>query len=54
MLAVSSSADRLSEWFAQAIDCEYCMPVVRRKTVYVCRAPRRPLREIWPQLKNYS
>ncbi|MBI1813655.1 MAG: glycosyltransferase family 39 protein [Deltaproteobacteria bacterium] len=59
MLAVSSSADRLSEWFGvvtpvQAIDCEYCMPVVRRKTVYVCRAPRRPLREIWPQLKNYS
>jgi len=36
-----------------AIDCPYCMPDLRRKAVYLCRGPRRPLADEWPELKVY-
>lgn len=35
------------------IYCDYCLPALTAMTVYVCRGPRRPLPELWPQLKNY-
>jgi len=36
------------------VDCAYCMPGVDRLGVYVCRRPRRPLAEWWPELKRYE
>jgi hypothetical protein len=38
---------------ASPISCEYCMPELTTKSVYVCRRLRRPLSEIWPKLRNY-
>jgi hypothetical protein len=38
---------------AAEIDCRWCMPFQRDKAVYVCRDPRRPLREVWPELKEF-
>jgi len=59
MIVVSDSEEKLRGWFASVepgrkIACQYCMPTLRAKSVYVCRSPRRPLRELWPELKNYS
>ncbi len=35
-------------------DCRYCIASLRREAVYVARRPRRPLAEVWPELKNYQ
>jgi hypothetical protein len=35
------------------IDCAYCLPALTANPVYICRSPRRPLAEMWPQLKEY-
>jgi hypothetical protein len=42
------SAERTAD-----IDCEWCMPELRRKAVFVCRRARRPLNELWPALKVF-
>ena len=34
--------------------CNYCMPYENNLRIYVCRNLKKPLRELWPQLKNYS
>jgi hypothetical protein len=34
--------------------CQYCMPYESNLPVYVCRGLRVPLRELWPQVRNYS
>jgi hypothetical protein len=58
MIVVSESEAQLHEycreveWLAE-IDCEYCMPDLDAKSVYLCRQSQRPLREIWPELKNF-
>jgi hypothetical protein len=36
------------------IDCGYCMPYENGNTVWICRDLRRPIEEIWPQLRNYD
>jgi hypothetical protein len=59
MIVVADSEKKLRRWFASVepvrrINCRYCMPTLRAKSVYVCRSPYRPLRELWPELKNYS
>jgi hypothetical protein len=38
---------------ASRIRCPYCLPALTRTAIYICRGPQRPLRELWPQLKNY-
>jgi hypothetical protein len=38
---------------AGKIQCAYCMPGLRATAIYICRRPRRPLRELWSQLKSY-
>jgi len=48
LLALFRSVER-----AEEIDCGWCMPFLRKKAVYVCRDPRRPLRELWPELKKF-
>jgi 4-amino-4-deoxy-L-arabinose transferase-like glycosyltransferase len=35
------------------VRCGYCMPFENERPVYVCRGLKRPLKEIWPQLKHY-
>jgi hypothetical protein len=57
-LVVSASPDRWRVWFdevtpAATVNCRYCMPV-SRKTIFVCRHPRQPLRQAWPSLRDYS
>ncbi len=35
------------------IDCRYCMEVMKRKTIWLCREARAPLAELWPGWKLY-
>ena len=35
-------------------DCAYCRPTVDRYRVYVARGLRRPLEELWADLKIYD
>ena len=49
----------LSLWFETcerraSIDCPYCMELMQRESVYVCRRPRRPLLELWPEMKLFG
>jgi hypothetical protein len=58
MIVVHESEAQLREWFAEVervgeIECEYCMPALSAKSVYLCGRPRRPLAELWPELKSY-
>jgi hypothetical protein len=59
LIVVSDSEESLRRRFGEVvlsrrIECEYCMPAVRNKAVYTCRAPRRLLPAIWPEIKDYS
>jgi hypothetical protein len=58
MIVLAPSDSELGELFERVervagIDCRYCMPDMRRLSVYVCRGLRRPIAEIWPRLKHY-
>lgn len=58
MIVVNDSQAELDGWFGRCervaeIECPYCMPMMDAKAVFVCREPRRPLRELWPELKEY-
>ena len=58
MIVVDDSQGELDGWFHSClrvaeIECPYCMPMMDAKAVFVCREPRRPLRELWPELKQY-
>jgi 4-amino-4-deoxy-L-arabinose transferase-like glycosyltransferase len=35
------------------IDCPRCMPFLTNMSVYVCRRPRWPLAQMWPDMKMY-
>ena len=35
------------------IDCPLCMPFLTNMSVYVCRRPRFPLAQMWPDMKMY-
>jgi 4-amino-4-deoxy-L-arabinose transferase-like glycosyltransferase len=39
---------------AARVACRHCEPRLRGRPVFVCRGPRRPLAELWPELKDYS
>jgi hypothetical protein len=57
-LVVAPPGSKLLSFFASVerradIDCGWCMPFLREKAVYVCRGPRRPLSELWPELKKF-
>ena len=59
VLVIAETEERLSEIFDRVervaeVDCEHCMPSVARLGVYVCRGLRRPLAEVWPELKRYE
>ena len=58
MLVVDGNETELHDWFTScekraAIDCPYCMEQMGAQAVYVCRHARRPLSELWPDLKVY-
>ena len=58
VIALADSESELLPYFetverASAIDCRYCMPMLRHLSVFVCRGLRRPIEEIWPELKRY-
>ena len=57
MLILAREDSELLDQFASAervadIKCKYCLPGLKKKSVYLCRGLRRPLKEIWPHLKN--
>jgi len=59
LLAIAQTDDQLREWYdvverVAEVDCDYCMPDVDRLGVYVCRRPRRPIAEWWPEAKRYE
>jgi len=39
---------------AATTDCGYCMPYENRQPVYVCTGIKRPLGDLWPDLKHYD
>lgn len=39
---------------ASTVRCEYCMPDENDLLVYVCRDPKMPLKEAWPEFKHYN
>jgi hypothetical protein len=39
---------------ASTVRCEYCMPDENDLPVYVCRDPKMPLKEAWPEFKHYN
>jgi hypothetical protein len=39
---------------AAIIRCKYCMPYENNLPVYVCRRPKFPITEVWPQIKHYD
>ena len=43
------SVERITE-----TDCGYCMPYENGNGVFVLRGPRRPVAEIWPELKHFD
>jgi hypothetical protein len=58
MIVVHDSEQQLGRWFEKCerraeIDCRYCMEMMDAKAVFLCRHPRRPLIEIWPEMKLY-
>jgi hypothetical protein len=58
MIVVHESESQLREWFTDCerrreIDCPYCMEPMRAKAVFLCREPRRPLPQLWPEMKLY-
>ena len=58
VLAVRESQSELEQWFHRCdrvaeIECPYCMPMLAAESVFLCRDPRRPLREMWAEMKIY-
>ena len=58
MLVPHGDESQLREWFESCerraeIDCPYCMEQMDAQAVYLCRNARRPLRELWPQMRFY-
>ena len=45
---VDAPPERVAE-----IDCPLCMPFLTNMSVYVCRRPRWPLAQMWPDMKMY-
>lgn len=58
VIVVGASRAELQPLFATVeevgrVQCRYCMPYENLRPVYICRGLKRPLPEIWPQLKHY-
>jgi 4-amino-4-deoxy-L-arabinose transferase-like glycosyltransferase len=58
VLMIDDDAEGLREIFERVervaeVDCRYCMPDVNRLAVFVARGIKRPIAEVWPELKHY-
>ena len=58
MLVVTDASSPLLEIFghverAAPIRCDYCLPELTTKSVYICRHPSRPLPDLWAELRRY-
>jgi len=58
VIVLGSSLEELKALFETVeqvgtVHCEYCMPYENHRPVYICRGLKRPLQEIWPQVKRY-
>lgn len=54
----SAAEPQLRELYEQVervaeVECRHCMPFLLKKSFFVCRGIRRPLREVWPLMKLY-
>jgi hypothetical protein len=59
LIFVGGSRDRYLEVFdeveqAGVTDCHYCMPYEDDQPIFVCRGPKVPFQELWPQLKHFD
>ncbi|TMA33286.1 MAG: glycosyltransferase family 39 protein [Deltaproteobacteria bacterium] len=59
MIVVHAPEAELDAWFTTcerraSIDCPYCMELLQAEAVYLCRNARRPLRDLWPQMRMYE
>lgn len=58
VIALRPSPEQLRKWFHDVryiadVDCSLCLPEVDRLRVYVCRKPRHPIAEWWPEVKDF-
>jgi hypothetical protein len=59
VISLTGSIERLSQYFesveqAAVFTCKYCMPYENNRPIYVCRNPKFPVEEVWPQFKHYD
>ncbi|MGB6639233.1 MAG: glycosyltransferase family 39 protein [Thermoanaerobaculia bacterium] len=59
VIGIGGSKEYLGEIFeevelAARTDCGYCMPYENDQPVWVCRRPRTPIDELWPELKHFD
>ena len=59
MIILGGDEARLRELYADlrqvgTLRCEWCMPSRNGKPIYLARGPRRPLAELWPELRHYD
>lgn len=59
MIVLAAPGDAVLSLFEQVervadVRCDYCMPMLRQQSVYVCRRMRQPLSELWPSLKTFE
>lgn len=55
---VDGDAERLHHRFRDVravaeVDCRFCVPELDRMVIYVCRDPRLPIAEWWPEERRY-
>ena len=58
LVVIGGRRERLAELFEQVDErgvshCQDCMPYENGLSIWVVRGPRRPLAEIWPQIKRF-
>jgi hypothetical protein len=58
MIVIWPTDRDLGWWFSEVervadFECPYCIASLGREAVYLARRPRRPLAEVWHQLKDY-
>jgi hypothetical protein len=59
LIVVGSSEERLRARFehverAATIECGRCMPYENHRPVFIARGLRRPVADLWPQIKHYD
>jgi hypothetical protein len=59
LIALTQSRERLEARFEDVqqvgtIECQHCMPYQNHRPVFVCRRPKQPIAEIWPQVKHFD